>query len=298
MARIVAVVLLCVIFGFGRFHAAEARPLVLGSISSDPSDEMNDWLPFARHLGSELAKDGISKGAVIVAQDVREMVVYFKAGKVDLFIDSPIVMFEVLNATGAKLLARRWKGGNPDYSSVILVRNDSGITSLSALKDKVIAFQKVSSSTGYLLPMAMMKQSGLTLKLMDSGTDRPPAGQVGYLFSGADLNTVAWVFHGRVAAGATSSEDFDKINEEQRAQLTAILETEKIPRHVVAHRGDLPPELVARIKTVLLAMDQTPEGKKVLDSFERTRKFDDISRQEIESLVRYEATLRRVELIK
>lgn len=298
MARIVAVVLFSLVIGLGGFHAVEARPLVLGSISSDPTDEMKDWLPFVRHLAGQLGGEGISQGTVHVVRDVMGMAGLLKTGQIDLYIDSPIVMISILNESGAKLLARRWKGGLPDYAAVIFVRQDSGITSLSGLKDKVVAFQKESSSTGYLLPRALMTLAGLTLQPMAAGTDKPMAGQVGYRFSGADRNTVAWVFHGRVAAGATSSEDFDKINEAQRAQLTAIIETERIPRHVVAHRGDLPPELVARIKAVLLAMDQTPEGKKVLDSFELTKKFDDISLAEIESLARYASALRRAQLIE
>ena len=293
MARLIAFILVIgTVFGIGPQRAAHARDLVLGSISANPAEEMKDWLPFVRYLAKRLEQDGIGEGKIVIARDSKEMAGFLKSGKVDLYIDSPLIMLDVTHASGSKLLLRRWKRGASEYTAVVFARQDAGFASLADLKNKVIAFEKESSSTGYLLPWLEMQQAGLTVSPIGEGALMPPAGQVGYRFSGADRNTVAWVVFGRVAAGATSRTDFDKIDEDQRAQLTVIAETAPIPRHVVAHRGDLPPTLVAKIKDTLLTMDKTNDGRKVLNKFERTTKFDEIPARSRDALVRYEEAVR------
>ncbi|MFQ5949817.1 MAG: PhnD/SsuA/transferrin family substrate-binding protein, partial [Nitrospiria bacterium] len=68
--------------------------------------------------------------------------------------------------------------------------------------------------------------------------------------------------------------------------LKIIHETYSIPRHIVSYRADLPPKLVARIKEILLGMDQSEEGRKALKAFERTTKFDEIPEQSLAPLLR------------
>lgn len=293
MSRVAAFALMFgLVLGFACDPAAQARPLVLGSINADPSAEMKDWLPFARYLAGELAADGITEGKVVVARDSKQMIDFLRTGKVDLYIDSPLIMLEINDAAGSKLLARRWKKGKAEYSAVIFTRKDAGPSSLVDLKNKVIAFEKESSSSGYLLPRLEMQRAGLIVEALAHQAIKPANGHVGYRFSGADRNTVAWVLYGRAAAGATSREDFDDIAEEQRTQLKVIWESAPIPRHAVAHRADLPPTLVARIKSVLFGMDKTEDGRGILKRFERTAKFDEIPKRSLEALSRYDSALR------
>jgi phosphonate transport system substrate-binding protein len=293
MARFFAIALaIGLVLGLAPQRTAQARELVIGSINANPSDEMKDWLPFARYLAKHLEKDGITGGKVVVARDSKEMASFLKSGKVDLYIDSPLIATDVASASGSKLLLRRWKKGSSEYTSVVFARQDAGLRSLADLKGKVVAFEKESSSTGYLLPWLELQHAGLTVVPMGAGELAPPAGQVGYRFSGADRNTVAWVLFRRAAAGATSRNDFDKIDEDRRVQLTVIAETAPIPRHVVSYRGDLPPALVARIKDVLLAMDKADDGREVLSKFERTTKFDEIPKRSRDALARYEEAVR------
>lgn len=299
MARLLAIaVAIGLALGLGPQQRLHARELVLGSVSIDPAGEIKDWLPFARYLAKNLSDDGLTEGKVVVTRSSKEMAGLLKDGKVDLYIDSPIVMLDVAQVSGSKLLLRRWKKGASEYTAVVFARRDAGYSSLSDLKDKVIAFEKESSSTGYLLPWLEMQQAGLKVAPLGNGALMPPAGQVGYRFSGADRNTVAWVVFGRVAAGATSRNDFEQIDEEQRAQLAVIAETSPIPRHVVAHRGDLPAALVARIKDVLLTMDQSDEGREALSKFEKTTKFDEIPQRSRDALKAYQEALRAARLIQ
>src|SRR5262245_25943012 len=66
--------------------------------------------------------------------------------------------------------------------------------------------------------------------------------------------------------------------------LRVIYQTVAIPRHIISYRADLPLPLVVRIKDILIQMDAMEEGKKVLQAFEGTAKFDEIPAQTMDLL--------------
>ena len=57
--------------------------------------------------------------------------------------------------------------------------------------------------------------------------------------------------------------------------MTVLAETEPIARNVVMVGSDTQPELIAELKQLLLNLDQTPEGNKILQEFGETAKFDE-----------------------
>lgn len=289
--RKLLVVACLLVLSIGSHHHARAMTLVIGSISVNPSGEMADWLPFANYLARELAADGITQGKVVVARSEQEMAELIRSGKVDLYIDSPIIALEVASMAGSRVMARRWKKGAPTYRSVIFARTDSDIGSLADLKGKVVAFQAQYSSSGYLLPWLELRRAGLLTERLSSPTAKPSPDAVGYLFSGADRNTVAWVLYGRVVAGATSNDDFARIRKSQRKNLAVIAETEEMPRHIVTYRRDLAPALVTRIKSILLSMDETESGRRALVEFERSSKFDEVTPEILAAITRYHEAL-------
>jgi phosphonate transport system substrate-binding protein len=161
-----------------------------------------------------------------------------------------------------------------EYSSVIFVRRDSNIDTIEDLKGKIVAFEEPFSTSSYFLPKATLMKEGLTLTEKKDFLSSVSATEVGYVFSGDDETTMVWVLRKRVSGGALHSTDFEQLAKDGISKLKVLAETINVPRHVVSHRADLNPELVAAIEKVLLNMDKDEEGKKVLKDFEKTAKFD------------------------
>ena len=201
---------------------------------------------------------------------------YLRTGKVDLYVDSPLVALAVNQKSGSRLLVRRWKKGIADYHAVVFARKDSGITNAEDLVGRVVAFEEPFSSSGHLLPRIAISQQGLHFAPVAGPQDSPESERIGFIFSGDDENTMEWVLRGRVDAGAMSQANFDELAKGGQAELQIIIQTNSIPRHVVSVAPNLTETMYQPIKAALLDMHRSEEGQGVLKSFERTARFDDI----------------------
>jgi len=254
---------------------AYAGPFKLGSVSIDPVSESRKFSPLAIYLARQLRSDGIDEGQVVVATSIPGMSSFMQTGQVDLYIDSFFPSVAVSRLSGSKLLLRRWKMGKSEYQSVIFTRKDSGIARLKDLKGKVIAFEEPFSSAGYFFPKIDLVEKGFRLAPMVQSKEPLKSDEVGYIFSHGDTNTIYMVLNGVVAAGATDDHKYRMIAK-NLASLKSIHESVSYPRQIVSYREDLPARLVTRVKEVMLNMHQTQEGRRVLQDFESTTKFEEI----------------------
>ncbi|MBY6058940.1 phosphate/phosphite/phosphonate ABC transporter substrate-binding protein [Leisingera daeponensis] len=269
-------------------HAAAARSLVIGTISDESVKETRIFLPFAEYLAAQLQEEGITAGEVRIARNIAHMAELLSRGEVDVFVDSPLVSLAVRARCGSRLVARRWKKGVAEYRSVVFVRRDSGIQSLEDLKGRVIAFEEAFSSSGYILPRHSIATQGVQLAAMSGPRAERPADATGYVFSGDDENTIEWVLRGLVDAGAMSLRGLKRRAGDDFGSLEVLLETESIPRHVVSVSPGTTAAFSSALQEALVSMDQGNEGRKVLESFERTTKFDAIPDQTLDMLDEFE----------
>ena len=254
--------------------ASQAEPLVIGNIGRDVKRELNDWQPLADYLGSRLHAHGTTGAQVVVVRSVDEMIARLRDGRVDVYIDSPFIAASIARAAGAKPLLRRWKGGVAEYHSVFFTHADSAIRSLDDLRGKVIAFDQPYSSSGYLLPKALLLQRGYRMVEVASADAAVPADAIGYVFTQDDVNTIFWVMRKKVVAGVTYSGLFAKATGVKKEELRVLERSADVPRHTVTYRGDLDPAVVVELERVLLGMDEDEEGRQALAAFERTTRFD------------------------
>jgi len=258
---------------------ARGKAITLGSISAEPAAEVKKIAPFITYLAKQLLAEGIDQGKVIVARSIPEMASFLREGRVDLHIDSPFPAMAVSHLSGSKFLLRRWKKGIGEYRTVIFTRKDSGIARLEDLRGKIISFEEPFSTSGYFLPKVMLLQRGLHPTAQKGFSERVGSGEVGYRFSYADETTMVWVLKGIVAAGAMDNQSYLRQAGRDVEQLQVLHESNLVPRQIVSYRGDLSAPLLARIKDILLRMDQSEEGKKVLQDYEQTTRFDELSEQ-------------------
>lgn len=242
-----------------------AKTIVWGKADSEPTDAIGKWQPIVDYLVANLADAGIETGEVKIGPDTETMSQWMSTGEVDLVIDSFYPAMIVADNSGALPLAIRNKN-KPARHAVFFTRADTGITSLEQLQGKTIALAERHSTSGFMLPVAYMKQEGITLTEKASAGSFSNQDEVGYVFAGDDDVAVQWVLNGTVVAGAVDNETFEEFAETNPGTLTVLAETDSMRRDtMLLARRDLDPTLREAIKAVLLGMHENPEGQTILE---------------------------------
>lgn len=253
----------------------EARAIVLGDISDDPAEVIEGSQPLADYLASQLTEFGITEGRVRIVSSTDEMVQLLKNGEVDLYFDSTYPATLVSDAAGARIILRRWRFGVEEYQSVIFASATSGITSIEQLPGHMVAMDAPYSTSGFVLPSVLLIENGFRLTGKERYDDPVAGGEIGFVFSYDDENTLQWVLNGFAAAGVTDDFHFDVgFPRDAADQLVELARTESTPRQVAVIRSGLDEELVQAIVRVLTTMHETEAGAAALEPFQ-TSKFDE-----------------------
>jgi phosphonate transport system substrate-binding protein len=248
--------------------------LILGVVAGTHQKEVEaHFREFVTYVARKVSGPA-SAGNVIVAPATADLVKLLQEKKVDFYLESPFPTYVINNVNGAgRVLLRRWKGGMAEYQSLIFTNRGSQVKTVQELRGKLVAFEDPESSTGYLLPKVFLQKQGLKLSDKSAGAAVAPE-EIGYIFGQTDEKVIELVLTGRAAAGAFSDDDYAKLPEEQKTQIVILGQTEKLPRHLVSIRNDLPPEVAARLQRVLLTMHEDQEGRRILQQTDDTTKFD------------------------
>lgn len=156
------------------------------------------------------------------------------------------------------------RDGEKTYKGQFITRTDSGIDSLYELSGRKIAYVDAASTSGYILPKALLDKRHIK-----------PAEEV---FAMKHDNVVTMVYQKQVDAGATYYSPPDKKTGEfldararVQKQYPDIFETvkiidftEDIPNDPFVFRKDIPVEVKEKIIKALLAFQATPVGRKAL----------------------------------
>lgn len=156
------------------------------------------------------------------------------------------------------------RDGETMYKGQFITRTDSGIDSIYQLQGKKIAYVDPASTSGYILPKAILQK--LNIK---------PSEEV---FGMKHDNVVTMIYQKQVDAGATYYSPPDKktgeiLDARSRVvkQFPDIYEkvkiigfTEAIPNDPFVIRKDFPEEMKKKIVSALLEFQSTPEGRQAL----------------------------------
>ncbi|MBA3531925.1 MAG: phosphate/phosphite/phosphonate ABC transporter substrate-binding protein [Ardenticatenales bacterium] len=249
--------------------------IVLAEISDDPGETVSLFLPLAEYLTANLDQLGVTKVEIKVAPDLEAMTQWMESGEVDVYFDSVYPALIVSQNGNGEPILRRWKGGVSEYNTVFLTRADSGITTLGDLEGRTLAFSEPYSTSGYMLPLVKLLESGFTPVENLRSNSPVPDDKIGYVFAYDDDLIIEWVLEGRVTAGAIDSTRFQKLTAEQRSQVSIIAETKSVPRQVAVVNSNMTPDLKEAIRVLLLELDETEEGRAILAAFDETAQFDE-----------------------
>ncbi len=255
--------------------SAATGTIILADISDEPAKKIKLFQPLADYLAANLGDFDIGVGEVKIAPDMATMAQWMAEGEVDVYMDSLYPAMIISDQSGAQPILRRWKGGTAEYHTIFFTLADSELSSLADLQGQMMAFEEPFSTSGYMLPKAHLTEAGLNLVEKPDPNAAVAEGEVGYIFSEDDENTIQWVISRQVPAGAIDNQSFEVIPEETRAKLKILAETEALPRQVVIVRPGMAAAQLEAIKTLLMDLDETEEGQALLMGLKETAKFDE-----------------------
>ena len=230
--------------------------------------------PFADYLSEKLGMDV----EVTLATDYSTIVEAMASGKVDLGIMPPAAYVQARNLDAAEaLLSSQLVAYDEDteqpledtYTSTfkgeVLVKADSDMESLEDLKGKKIATLSPNSASGYIYPVAEMKDLGidpLTDCTLTTVNDIPS--EIPAVLNGQQ--DACFVFQGARYVFASKFSDYDLFKDLKVLYLTEG----DIPNDAIAVQPSMDDELKDKIKEVFLNMADDEEGKDAMSLWGHT----------------------------
>ena len=220
--------------------------------------------PFAEYLTKRL---GVETN-VTLATDYTTIVEAMASGKVDLGIMPPAAYLQARNEGCAKAILTSELQSYDDetglpvegelsgsFKGEVLVRSDSGMKELADLKGKKIATLSPNSASGYIYPVAEMRDEGIdpTVDCTLTTVNDIPSEMTAVMNGQQDA---CFVFEGARNVFGKAFEGKDLFSE-----LSVLYLTEgDIPNDAIAVRPELDEELVDTIKETFLQMKDDAEG--------------------------------------
>ncbi|MFC1837110.1 phosphate/phosphite/phosphonate ABC transporter substrate-binding protein [Thermodesulfobacteriota bacterium] len=154
-----------------------------------------------------------------------------------------------------------WPHNNSTYRGYIFVRKDSNINSVEDMKNRSLVLVDKATTAGYIYPLYYFQYSGINN--MEDYFSR--------IYYSNSHDAAAWaVYTGEADIGCAKDTIYKSLLEEHpdfKKQMLVLTESPEVPSNGLAVRKDLHPAIKLLIKTLLLSMHESPEGRKVLEDF-------------------------------
>lgn len=230
-----------------------------------PSQDSQKVLASGEPLGKLLQEATNLNFQVSVPTSFTAVIEAMGANQADVGWLSPFAYVLAKDKNYADVALASIRGGSKTYTAQIIVRADSGITSVEQLKGKRFAFVDPASASGFLFPNAFLAQKGIDYKTFFSET----------AFAGGHDKVVIAVYNKQVDGGATFGDSVPGQVTDARTSVQSTLPdvmtvvkpiavTDPIPNDTVSIRRGMPANLTKLITDGLLYVQSTPDGKKLL----------------------------------
>lgn len=224
--------------------------------------------PFAKYLSKKLDREV----EVTLATDYSTIVEAMSSGQVDVGIMPPAAYVQAKDAKAAEAILTSQLGdydqetGLPlkdkltnTFKGEVLVRADSDMTKLTDLKGKNIATLSPNSASGYIYPVAELKDAGVdpTTDAKMTTVNDIPSEITAVLNKQMDA---AFVFEGARNVFASGFSDNDLFKDLKVLYLTEG----DIPNDAIAVQPDMSKDLKAEIKKTFLNMKDDEDGAEAM----------------------------------
>lgn len=237
---------------FRLYEERDVNAIRMGVVPLEaPAEMFRRFTPLAEYLGRELRMRVDLK----VAQDYTSAVRDLGSGETQLCYMTPLTYIQAHMASDAELLVKALRDGRPYHHAVIVTKEDSAIKSLKDLRGRSFAFGDINSTSGHIVPRAMLLEEGVELKDLTR-----------HRFLGHHDDVVKEVLKGEFDAGCVRESLAEKFKDEG---LRFLKVSREIPEFNICARG-LNGEDKAAVKTALLRLtDGTSEGALILGNLDR-----------------------------
>lgn len=225
--------------------AANAETLTFGVVPQQSASKLARlWTPILEQVSREV---GV-RIEFRTAKDIPTFEQRLASGEYDFAYMNPY-HFTVFNESpGYQAVAR---ARDKRIKGILVTRKDSPLQSIEELEDMTLAFPAPAAFAASILPRAELSRIGNTVA-------------VKYVSSHDSVYRA--VAKGLYPAGGGVIRTFKNMTPEIREQLRILWTSEGYTPHAIASRADVPPDVSARVRSALIAMEQSPEGMQLLES--------------------------------
>ncbi|ACD53125.1 phosphate/phosphite/phosphonate ABC transporter substrate-binding protein [Clostridium botulinum] len=210
---------------------------------TSPADIKKMYLPILERLlkGINLTP------RMIIVKDYDALSDQIKKGTIDMGWFSPFAYVIAKNKANVTPLVTPRVNGKTYYNGYIIANKNSGIKTLSDLKNKSFAYVDKNSASGYLYARHILKANKMNPDRLFSDVS----------FAGSHDNVINGVLNGSFDAGATYNEALDKAKENgvNLNDLIIVSMTDNIQKDAIAVSPDMDLERAEAIKNAFVQFD-------------------------------------------
>lgn len=223
----------------------------------NPNRLFERYQPLIDHLNRAIPE---ARFVLEASRDYQDFERKFRARGPAFLLPNP---WQTLEAMKVGYRVQAMAGEPNDFKGIFIVRRDSGIRSPADLKGKSVSYPSPTALAACILPQHWLHDQGIDIQR-----------DIDNRYVGSQESAIMNVFLKETAAGATWPPPwraFQREHPREAAELVQIWETRTLPNNSVMSRDDVPPELAARVRAMLVELERNPEGKAILAGMETAR---------------------------
>ncbi|PLX42657.1 MAG: hypothetical protein C0608_02130 [Deltaproteobacteria bacterium] len=259
------VILFCILFSLFPLSWASSAELVIGLIpEQNVFAQLERYEPLGKYISSRL---GMPVRFSMLSR-YGNIIESFRKKELNAAFWGSFTGALAIAKEGVEPIARPvWLDDSSTYYGLVFVRKDSGYESFKDLEGKRIAFVDKATTAGYVSPLFLLREQGV---------DKPPEDYFReVIYTGSHDAAILAVLNGEADVGAAKNTIYTlEANRNKRVEeeLKLIGWTQRVPSNALGVSSDFPKAEARRLKEILIGMNDSPEGLKVLESF-KAKKF-------------------------